>query len=190
MSAGDDPLADETLSSELAWKGEFLTIYRDRVRSPDGHVGVREYIKHPGAVLVVPLAADDQVVLERQYRYPLRRSFIEFPAGKLDPGEPPRRCAERELLEETGFKAARWDHLGQFHNAVGYTDETIDVFLARDLVHVGTAGEAGEVLQVFTWPRTELLARVRKGEITDGKTLIACAWLERFLDDEAHPQAT
>ena len=177
----DDPLADTMLESTLAWQGEFLTVYRDRVRSADGHVGVREYVRHPGAVMVIPLTHDDRVVLERQYRYPLRRSFVEFPAGKIDPGETLRQCAERELLEETGYKAARWDHLGGFHNAIGYSNEKIDVYLARDLEHVGSDGEAGEVLQVFTWPRKELQQRADAGEITDVKTLIGIQWLEKFL---------
>jgi ADP-ribose pyrophosphatase len=179
-----DPLADTTLESELAWRGQFLTVYRDRVRSADGHVGIREYVRHPGAVMVIPLTDDDRVVLERQYRHPLARTFVEFPAGKIDPGESLQRCAERELLEETGYRAARWDHLGGFHNAIGYSDERIDVYLARDLTQVGTAGEAGEVLQVFTWQRSELLPRAHAGEITDVKTLIGIYWLQEFLSND------
>ena len=179
----DDPLADTTLESALAWRGEFLAVHRDRVRSADGHEGIREYVRHPGAVMVIPLTDDDQVVLERQYRHPLHRSFVEFPAGKIDPGESLLACAERELLEETGYRGGRWDHLGTIHNAIGYSDERIDVYLARDLSYVGTHGEAGEVLQVFTWTRAELKARVAAGEITDAKTLIGSYWLERFLAD-------
>lgn len=181
-AAGHDPLAEVMLDSELAFRGAFLSLYRDHVRSADGHVGVREYVRHPGAVMVIPLLDDGRVVLERQYRYPLGRTFIEFPAGKIDPGETLLQCGQRELVEETGYRAARWDHLGGFHNAIGYSDERIEVYLARDLVQVGSAAEAGEVLQVFAWSRTELAARLRDGSVTDVKTIIGAHWLDLFLD--------
>jgi ADP-ribose pyrophosphatase len=106
---GTDPLAEETLESHLAFAGDFLRIYKDRVRAPDGHLAPREYMLHPGAVMVVPLLDDGQVVLERQYRYPLRRGFVEFPAGKIDPGEDILACAQRELREETGLRRSRVD---------------------------------------------------------------------------------
>ena len=179
--AARDPLADTLVDSRVAYRGEFLTVYKDRVRSPDGHLGVREFVRHPGAVMVIPLLDSGEVVLERQFRHPLNRTFVEFPAGKIDPGESLQACAERELLEETGYRARRWDHLGGLHNAIGYSDERIDIYLARGLAHVGTDGEAGEVIEVFTWPLTELLARVDAGEITDVKTIIGAYWLERLL---------
>ncbi|HXF47691.1 MAG TPA: NUDIX hydrolase [Burkholderiaceae bacterium] len=180
MSA--DPLAEETLESQLAYDGVFLRLYRDRVRCPDGHVAVREYLRHPGAVMMIPLLDDGQVVLERQFRYPLRRAFIEFPAGKLDPGEDLVVCAQRELREETQFEAAEWIHLGGFHNAIGYCDERIDVFLARGLRRVAGRTDAGEVIEVFTAPWRELFDWIRDGRVTDVKTIIGAYWLRDYLE--------
>lgn len=177
----DDPLAEVTLDSALAWEGEFLRVYRDRVRCPDGHLAPREFLRHPGAVMVIPLLADGRVVLERQYRYALGRSFVEFPAGKYERDESPLACGRRELLEETGYIAARWTLLGSFHNAIGYCDERIDVLLAQDLTRGTAASDAGEVLEVFTWPWQQVLDGVRRGEITDVKTIVGVHWLAEHL---------
>lgn len=176
-----DPLAEETLETKLAWQGEFLRVYKDRVRAPDGHLAPREYLRHPGAVMIVPLLDNGEVVLERQYRYPLQRSFVEFPAGKIDPGEDILACAQRELLEETGYVAAEWVYLGGFHNAIGYCDEKIEVFVARGLRHEGAGTDDGEVLEIFSAPPAELKARIAAGEVTDVKTLIGAYWLDEFL---------
>ncbi len=178
--APDDPLAEQTLDSELAYEGTFFQVLRDRVRCPDGHLAVREYIRHPGAVMIIAMTADGSVVLERQFRYPLRRSFIEMPAGKLEAGEDPLACAQRELLEETGYRAGRWQTLGSFHNAIGYSDERIFVYLARDLQFVGTAAEPGEILEIFSAPLAQLLEWITDGSVTDVKTIIGAHWLERL----------
>ena len=177
-----DPLEEHTLESELVYEGAFLRIYRDRIKAPDGHVGVREFLRHPGAVMIVPLLDDATVLLERQYRYPLARSFIEFPAGKIDAGESLLTCAQRELLEETGYEAQEWIHLGGFHNAIGYSDEKIEVFLARNLTQAGPAHtDAGEVLEVFTAPWQELLEWTRTGQVTDVKTIVGVQWLRDWV---------
>jgi len=161
------------------------------VRCADGHVAVREYIRHPGAVLIIAMLDDQTVLLERQYRYALRRSFVEMPAGKLEPGENPLDCAQRELLEETGYSAMRWDRLGAFHNAIGYCDEQIAVYLARDLRFDGTSSsEPGEVLQVFSAPWRDLLQWTTSGIVTDVKTIVAVHWLERFFAKGAAPLAS
>jgi len=175
-------LVEETLETKIAYDGVFIQVIRDRVRCADGHVAVREYIRHPGAVLIVALLDDQTLLLERQYRYALRRSVVEMPAGKLEPGEEPLACAQRELLEETGYRAARWDRLGAFHNAIGYSDELIAVYLARDLHFVGSSScEPGEVLQVFRAPWRELLQWTTSGIVTDVKTIVGVHWLERFF---------
>jgi len=181
MSDKPDPLAEETLETRLAYTGQFLKVYEDTVRCPDGHVAPREYLRHPGAVMVVPLLDDGRLVLERQYRYPLRQTFIEFPAGKIDPGEDILACAQRELREETGYTASEWTYFGGFHNAIGYCDEKIEIYLARGLAFDATVDNDGEVLQVFTASLDELLDWVAAGEVTDVKTIIGAYWLQQHL---------
>jgi ADP-ribose pyrophosphatase len=178
----DKQLHEETLESRLAFEGHFLRLYQDVVRAADGHVGVREYVRHPGAVTIVALLDNGHVVLERQFRHPLGRTMIEIPAGKIDPGEAPLACAQRELLEETGSSAADWVYLGGFHNAFGYSDEKIELFLARDLKKEDARQDAGEVIETFTAHWQEIAAWVRDGTVTDVKTIIGIAWLEKWLD--------
>lgn len=176
---GAEALAEVRLHGRLAYDGGLLQVHRDIVRCPDGHVAYREFVRHPGAVMVIPLLDDGRVILERQFRHPLGRAFIEFPAGKIDPGESLLQCAQRELLEETGYRAGDWTHLGGFHNAVGYSDERIDVFVARGLVHEAVRRDPGEVLEVFSVPWRELDRWVLDGRITDGKTIIGVCWMGR-----------
>ena len=176
-----DRLSETRIDGELAYDGRFLKVSRDRVRLPDGSITSREFIRHPGAVVILPLLADGKVLLERQFRYPNDKIFTEYPAGKIDPGEDPLACAKRELLEETGYTAARWDFVCTIHNAIAYSDEHLDLFLARDL----TAGEAqldeGEFLETFSATVPEMLDMVRSGQITDVKTIIGAFWLEKLL---------
>ena len=180
-----DPLAERTLSSRVAWQGSFLRVFEDQVLAPDGHLAPREYLRHPGAVMVVPQLDNGDLVLERQYRHPLGRSFIEFPAGKIDPGEEPLACAQRELREETGYVAREWHYLGAFHNAIGYSDEKIEVYLARGLRHEGAGTDDGEVLEIFTASVQALRDGVDSGRVTDVKTIIGLYWLDRFLHQRA-----
>ncbi len=181
-SDSDDPLAERTLDSRLVFEGVFLKLFVDQVRSADGHQGTREYLRHPGAVMIIPLLDAEHVLLERQFRYPLGRSIVEFPAGKIDAGEPPFECARRELLEETGYTARRWSYLGGLHNAIAYSDEKIEIFLAEDLERNGDATlDAGETLEVFEAPWRQLLEWVRDGAVTDVKTMVGVFWLEKTL---------
>jgi ADP-ribose pyrophosphatase len=181
-SNSDDPLAERTLASRLVFEGVFLKLFVDQVRSADGHEGTREYLRHPGAVMIIPLLDAEHVLLERQFRYPLGRSIVEFPAGKIDAGEPPFECARRELLEETGYTARRWSHLGGLHNAIAYSDERIEIFLAEELERGGGATlDAGETLEVFEAPWRQLLEWVRDGAVTDVKTMVGAFWLEKTL---------
>jgi ADP-ribose pyrophosphatase len=180
----DDPLSEQTLDSRLAFQGTFLRLYVDKVQSADGHIGTREYLRHPGAVMIIPLLADGHVVLERQFRYPLKRTAVEFPAGKIDTGESTLACAQRELLEETGYRAATWSYLGGLHNAIGYSDEKIEMFLAEGLTHEGATLDMGETLEVFTASWQQLLQWVREGTVTDVKTMLGAMWLEKVLAGE------
>jgi ADP-ribose pyrophosphatase len=155
-------------------------VHRDQVRLPDGSLGAREYIRHPGAVAIVPLFDDGRVLLERQFRYPHRRVFIEIPAGKLEPGEPHLETARRELLEETGYSAAQWSHLGVIHPAIAYTDEAIDLFVAQKLSKQEPRLDRGEFLETFSVPFDEAIRMVRDGRITDAKSVAGLLWVKTF----------
>ena len=173
-------LSEKYLDGEEVFSGRLLKVHRDRVRLPDGSQGVREYIRHPGAVAIVALFEDGRVLLERQYRYPHRRDFIEIPAGKLDPGEAHLDTAKRELLEETGYVAAEWRRLGIIHNAIGYSDEGIELWLALGLERREQKLEPGEFLEVLSLPLAEAQEMVRDGRITDAKSVAGLLWLKAF----------
>jgi ADP-ribose pyrophosphatase len=181
----DRHLTEHQLSSKELFKGDFLHAFRDTVRLPDGERAVREYVRHPGAVMIVPLLIDAQgemqVVLERQFRYPVAQVMIEFPAGKLDPGETSQHCAQRELLEETGYRAQEWVLAGRLHPGISYSTEFIDIWFARGLTAGARQLDAGEFLEVFTASPAQLLAWCRDGQVTDGKTLTAALWLQNVL---------
>jgi len=177
----DARLAEVFLEGEEVYAGVLLHVHRDRVRLPNGRAALREYIRHPGAVLIAALLENGHLVLERQFRYPHGRDFIELPAGKLEPGEPHLETAKRELLEETGYVAAEWRRLGVIHTSIGYTDEAIEMFLARGLEKRGAKLDDGEFLEVFTLPFDEALAMVRDGRITDAKTVAGLLWIRSFL---------
>ena len=181
----DRHLTEHQLSSKELFKGDFLHAFRDTVRLPDRTSAVREYVRHPGAVMIVPLLSDAQgemqVVLERQFRYPVAQVMIEFPAGKLDPGEASQSCAQRELLEETGYRAEQWALAGRLHPVISYSTEFIDIWFARGLTAGESQLDAGEFLEVFTASPAQLLAWCRDGQVTDGKTLTAALWLQNVL---------
>lgn len=177
-----DPLTERELESRLVFKGMLLEVNSDRVELPDGKVATREYVSHPGAVVVVAQLPDGSLLFERQFRYPLRRAFVELPAGKIDAGEDILACAMRELREETGYEATHWTHLGVMHPCIGYSDERIEIFLARDLVHVGHALDPGEFLEVFSLSLSEAREAVLAGRITDGKTISALFIAQPYFD--------
>jgi ADP-ribose pyrophosphatase len=168
-----DPLVEIELETTQVYDGVLLKVRRDRVRLPDGGESLREYICHPGAVVIVAMLPDGRLLFERQYRYPLRRAFLELPAGKIDSGEDLLGCARRELREETGYEAADWQHLGVMHPCIGYSDERIEIFLARGLTHVGDALDDGEFLEVLSLTVEDAFAAIDDGRITDGKTIAA-----------------
>ena len=173
-------LIETTVASEEILKGNFLHAYRDQVLLPDGSRATREYVIHPGAVMVVAQLDNGQLVLERQYRYPMRSVMVEFPAGKLDHGETVLACAQRELLEETGYSARQWARAGVLHPVISYSTEFIDVWFARGLTPGQRKLDAGEFLDVFTASPDELLGWCRSGEVTDAKTLTGMLWLQNI----------
>jgi ADP-ribose pyrophosphatase len=175
----DAHLAETKVSSEEVFRGELLDVRRDTVRLPDGGETIREYIVHPGAVMIIPRLPGGKLLLERQYRYPHARVFIEFPAGKIDPGEDPLATAKRELAEETGYTATHWTYLAQLHPIVAYCTERIDIFVADGLKHVGAQLDHGEFLETFSAGLDQALEWLDRGEITDSKTMIGLLLLAR-----------
>ena len=180
LSDDSEHLRERFVAKVDAWRGAFLDVRRDRVALPDGSEADREFIVHPGAVMVIPLLGDDRVVVERQWRYPMKRAMLEFPAGKLDPGEPVLDCAVRELAEETGYRATEWARAGILHNAISYSTEGIEVWFARRLEAGERQLDAGEFLDVFSMPIDELDEAARRGDITDAKTLVGLLWLANW----------
>ncbi|HEY9109690.1 MAG TPA: NUDIX hydrolase [Roseateles sp.] len=180
MTEADDHLIERPLESTQVFRGHFLDVRRDKVALPDGAISHREFIRHPGAVMVVPLLDDGRLVMERQYRYPMGRVMLEFPAGKLDAGEPPLVCGQRELLEETGYSAAEWAYAGVLHNAIAYSDEGIHIYFARGLSRGEQKLDDGEFLELVTHTVDDLDRMAAHGELTDAKTLIGLLWLQRW----------
>ncbi len=177
----DEHLKETRIDGELVYSGSFLQINRDRVRLPDGKEAAREYVLHPGAVVILPLFDDGSVLMERQFRYPLDRVFLEFPAGKIDPGEDHLACARRELEEETGYTARDWQFVCTIHNAIAYSDEFLNLYLARGLTLGQRRLDEGEFLDIYRATLPELLAGVKDGSITDVKTVIGIFWLEKIV---------
>lgn len=177
MSTDDSHLVETPLDSDVAFAGKLLEVRNDRVKLPNGAVTTREYIVHPGAVLMVPVLDDGRLVLVRQYRYPVRRVMLEFPAGKIDAKETPLATAQRELAEEAGYTARTWTSLGTIHPEIGYSNEFIDLFAATGLTHVGARPDEGEFLDVVAMSEDELLVTYDCGGFTDGKSVAALfAW--------------
>ncbi|MDR2837467.1 MAG: NUDIX hydrolase [Azonexus sp.] len=180
MAQDDSGLTETEITSVTTFKGKLLEVRQDRVRLPGGGESLREYVIHPGAVVVLALLDNGKLLFERQFRYPLRRVFLELPAGKIDPGEDIRETARRELLEETGYAANDWRHLGVMHPCIGYSNERIEIFLARNLTRIGPPQlDANEFLEVLELSPAEARQAVWDGRITDAKTISALYWLDR-----------
>lgn len=180
LPPGDAHLKEERIDTQDLYGGIFLNMKRDRVRMPDGSEAVREYLTHPGAAAIVALLDDGRIVLERQYRYPVARVCMEIPAGKLDSGEDPLICAQRELQEETGYTAAKWSYIRRIHPVISYSTEFIDIYLAEGLTLGDRHLDDEEFLDVFAASLDELLTWVEEGAITDVKTTISAYWLDRY----------
>jgi len=174
---------ERRITSTLVFEGKLLKVRSDTVRLPNGHTAEREYIEHPGAVAVIALTDAGELVMERQFRYPLGRDMFELPAGKIDPGEDPLETARRELKEETGYTAQDWKHIGTINIAIGYSNEHIEIYLAKGLQRGGSKLDDEEFLEVFTLPLETALDWVRDGRITDAKTVSGLFWAEKLLSE-------
>lgn len=182
MSKKSQDLTETQVSSRNVFDGELLHVYQDKARLPDGKVKVREYITHPGAVVIIPLLDNGELILERQHRYPLHRDFYELPAGKIDQNEDPLSCAKRELLEETGYVADSWRYLATLHPCIGYSNEKLIYYLATGLAFREASLDDGEHLEVFTLPLITALEWVNAGKITDNKSVSGLFWAEKVLN--------
>ena len=185
----DDNLTEDLVSSELVFKGRFLQVQRDIVvlpNSPSSDIDLRsasayrEYIKHPGAVMIIPMLDDGRVVVERQYRHPLRQIFTEFPAGRIEAGESPAKTAIRELREETGYHAVQIAHFTTIHNAIAYSDERIELYLAAGLTLGERSLDSGEFINTAIVTTDWLQAELCAGRLSDVKTQIGLSWLLRY----------
>lgn len=181
-SIQDSHLRESGVASEEVFAGKLLHVRRDTVCLPDGKQASREYVVHPGAVVMIAELPNGKLLFERQFRYPLDRVFLELPAGKIHPGEDTLLTAQRELQEETGYVADQWHYLGVIHPCIGYSDERIEIFFARGLSHVGHALDDGEFLEVHELALGEAIDAVRDGRLTDGKSVAGLLWAERVLD--------
>jgi ADP-ribose pyrophosphatase len=181
MTDDDSHLIERKTGSQELFKGKLLHAFRDSVRLPNGTQTTREYVVHPGAVVMIPILDDGRLVLERQFRYPVGEVMTEFPAGKLDAGEDPLSCAKRELLEETGYSAGEWARAGLLHPVISYSTEFIEIWFARGLVANQRQLDEDEFLEVITATPAELLEWCHDGRVTDAKTLIGALWLQNVL---------
>ena len=185
----DDHLIERRVHQEELLRGHFLHVLRDTVQLPNQNLATREYVVHPGAVMVIPMLDTPdglRLVMERQFRYPVGQVMTEFPAGKLDPGEDPWLCAQRELLEETGYTANQWARAGVLHPVIAYSTEVIEIWFAKDLTLGERQLDTDEFLDVFTATPAELMAACQQGLLTDAKTLTGLLWLQNVQSGQWH----
>ena len=175
-------LKETRLDSMAMYEGNFIKVFKDNVQLPDGSVSTREHIAHPGAVAVLAILDNGDLLMERQFRYAPQREFIELPAGKIDHGEDILLTAQRELLEETGYIASNWTHLTTAWPCIGYANERMEYFLAQGLTYQGRQLDDGEFLEVFELSPTDALDWIRQGKINDSKTMVGIFWLEKILN--------
>ena len=179
-----EKLAEEKIKSEKVYSGALLQVYKDKVELPDGVTSEREYIKHPGAAVIIPYNEKGEILLIKQYRYPIRDTILELPAGKIDPGENPEESIDRELAEETGFGAKNIKKLSRIHSCVGYSDEVVHLFWGSELYKNKLEGDEGENIVLAPMTIDRAMGKLYSGEITDAKTTIGLFWANRIINSD------
>ena len=174
-------LRESTVEQAVVFEGNFLKVRRDIARLPDGSTASREFVLHPGAAAMVPIGADERILVERQFRYAMGEVYVEIPAGKLDAGETSLQTARRELQEETGYTAKQWAHLTRIHPAIGFSNEVMDLYLARDLALTGRQLDVEEFLEIEWVTLGWLMDELRSHRLPDVKTQLAVHWLDRLF---------
>lgn len=181
-----DTLKETRLTHDAVYDGKLLHVRKDTVRLPNGETSVREYIEHPGAVALVPYLDNGDVLLLNQFRYPLKKVFIELPAGKIDPGETPEETGLRELEEETGYKASELKFLTSIHPCIGYSDEVIHIYEAFGLKNGTAHTDDNEFVETFSLSLDDAVEGVRSGRISDVKTMIGLLSAKLRKDEHEH----
>jgi len=172
---------EKQLTTTKVFEGVLLHVYQDTVLLPNGNRSTREYIKHPGAAVVIPHLGNQQILLIRQYRYPIRQIVLELPAGKIDPGESPEMTIQRELAEETGYQANWLKPIASIHTCVGYSDEILKLYWADQLTPASRLPDADEFIETKTYTISAAMSLLYTGQITDAKTLIGLFWADRII---------
>lgn len=174
-------LTELKLKSERLYEGRIINLRRDLVRLPNGREASREVVEHPGAVAIIALDDEKNVFLVRQYRYPINRETLEIPAGKLDVGEKPLECAQRELAEEVGLKGKEWRHLLTFFTTPGFSNEIMYLFLATGLENYKKDADFDEFIEVVRMPLDEAVSQIFKGTVQDAKSMVGLLAAARIL---------
>ena len=173
-------LKESMITTEVVYKGGFLDVRRDEVLLPNGETGTREWINHPGAVVIIPILPNGEIALIKQFRYAAGSEFIELPAGKLDEGEEPKACALRELEEEIGYRAERMQFIANIYPAIGFANEIMSIYLAESLKKTNYNRDKDEFIELIPTKMEEALNLVWENKITDVKTIIGLLWLKRI----------
>ena len=169
---------EKTLSSKVAYDGKVVHVEYDEIETADGHKSFREVVRHPGGVVIVAETNEGKVLLVKQYRYPLAKTNLELPAGKLEYGENPDEACKRELEEETGYDAGTWESLGYINTTPGICDEKLYLFLATDLYYDAPCPDDGEIIEAYEYKLDDIFEMIKNGEINDSKTI--CALMRAF----------
>ena len=176
-------LKETKIASKVVYDGDFLDVRKDTVSLPNGREGDREWINHPGAVVIIPILPNGKIALIRQFRYAVGSEFIELPAGKLDSGEKPLECAKRELEEEIGYKSDNFEFIANIHPAIGFANEKMSLFLARGLVQTKHNRDVDEFIDLMPTNLEEALELVWSNKITDVKTIIGILWFQKICNN-------